>query len=157
MKAKSKFRGYAGRFVLLYTMVYIVTATVFVAIQDVLPEAWRIALDFFKPYRAFDLLTVLAQGLRAGVMALVLYPFYRIIVRDKDGLIVLFGALWGLAILGSLEPPPGTIEGMIYTETTAVEHLLVLAAGAVQVMVFCRVFLKWENRSSAGKRGEIHE
>jgi hypothetical protein len=84
--------------------------------------------------------------MRAGIMALVLYPFYRIIVRDKDGLIVLFGALWGLAILGSLEPPPGTIEGMIYTETTAVEHLLVLAAGAVQVMVFCRLFLKWENR-----------
>jgi hypothetical protein len=31
---------------------------------------------------------------------------------------LLFAAIWGLVLFASMEPKPGTIEGMIYTETS---------------------------------------
>ncbi len=153
---KNNFWGYSGRFILVHLITYFVIAVVFLSIQRALPVSQRVVLDFFRIYRSPDLTAVTAQTIRAGVMALVLYPFYEIIIRNKGGWLVLFGALWGLALLGSLEPFPGSIEGMIYTRTTAVEHLLVVAAGAVQVMFFCWLFLKWEHHSNSQKWGEIH-
>lgn len=95
------------------------------------------------------------KGLRGVVLAFVLYPFYDCIVKGNHGGLILFGALWGLAILGSLEPLPGSIEGLIYTETTLVEHFMVLIAGAVQVMLFSWLFLRWEH--SIGEEVDYYE
>ncbi len=78
-------------------------------------------------------MVVASQILRGGSMALVLYPFYQMIGEHKRSMLILFFALWGIALLGSLEPMPGSIEGMIYTKTTFIEHFMVLTANAIQV------------------------
>jgi hypothetical protein len=127
---------------------------VFLPLQARLPESARIALDFFMPFRQLGLSTLIAQAIRAALMALVLYPFYGALVQQKQGFWLLFGALWGLALVGSLEPFPGSIEGMIYTITTLREHVMILAMGAVQVSLFCWLFLKWEGRNTS--RSEAH-
>ncbi len=50
-------------------------------------------------------------------------------------------------MLGNLEPKPGSIEGMIYTHTTVIEHILVLAAGLLQAVILAGLFIKWERNS----------
>lgn len=146
-EANRNFFRFAGRFTLVYILTYFAAAAVFLIIQNALPLTGRAALDFFEPYR-LGLTEPVTQTLRGFFIALVLYPFYDLIVRGERGLLVLFAALWGVALLGSLEPKPGSIEGMIYTHTTILEHFLVLVVGAVQVMLLSWVFLRWEKGDS---------
>lgn len=148
---KKDFLSYVGRFTLIHIITYTVITILFSIFQGLLPSSGRVALEFFEPFRPFSFMTVLLQIVRGGILALILYPFYDIIVRGKQGWKVLFGAVWGLALLGSVDPIPGSIEGMIYTETTFVEHVMVLIAGAIQVLLFCWIFLRWEIQSNIKK------
>ena len=144
-----RFWGFIGKFTLVHVMTYTAVAVIFLFIQEALPASGRIALDFFQPYRSPGLAVTFTQILRGIVLALILYPFYDTIVKGNRSWLVLFGALWGLALFGSVEPIPGSIEGFIYTETTWLEHFMVLAAAAVQVGLFTRLFLRWEQKSDA--------
>src|SRR5690554_1470331 len=117
--------GFVGRFTAVYVIIYTVTAMVFLHMQNALPAVGRVGLDLFQPY-SIDFRGILAQIIIGALIALVLYPFYEVIVKEKSGWLVLFAALWGIGILGSLEPRPGSIEGMLYTEITLIEHILVL-------------------------------
>ncbi len=146
----NKIWGFVGRFTLLYAVTYTAIAIVFLNIQSALPASGRVGLDYFEPY-SVSLTGTLAQVIIGAVIALVLYPFYDNIVKGERGWLILFAALWGVVLLGSLHPKPGTIEGMLYTEITSAEHFLVIAAGAVQVLLFAWLFLRWE-RWSAGAR-----
>mgnify|MGYP001075937142 CR=1 FL=1 len=139
---------YMLRFALVYAAAYIAASMLFINLQSLLPESSRVALDFFEPYR-FELATHIAQLLLGALLALVLYPFYDLIVKGKNGFKIILCALWGVALLGNLEPKPGSIEGMIYTTTTFSEHLLVLLIGALQVAFFAWVFLRWEKAASS--------
>lgn len=136
-----------GKFTLCYVVIYTFIAVVFLKIQNALPASGRVGLDFFEPY-SVSITGTLEQAIIAAIMALVLYPFYDTLVGEKRGWVVIFAALWGVAFLGSLHPKPGTIEGMLYTEITFAEHFMVLAAGAVQVLLFAWLFLNWERRRS---------
>lgn len=145
-KTKRKnFWGYSMRFLLIHLVTWAAIASLFLFVQDKLPESRRIALDFFRPYR-LGWLAVAPEAVRGFFLALALFPFYDLFMKNNRGYLILFGALWGLAILGSLEPLPGSLEGMIYTKTSFIEHLLVLVATAIQVFLFCSFFLRWEKR-----------
>ncbi len=137
--------GFAGRFALTYLIFYMAVGVVFLNLQGALPAESRVALDFFEPYRV-GIDNLLAQFLLGIFLALILYPFYDLLIKGERGLLILFAALWGVALLGNLEPKPGSIEGMIYTHTTFFEHFLVMVAGAVQYFCFALVFLRWEQR-----------
>ncbi len=138
--------AYAARFTLLYMLIYFAVGSLFLLLQNTLPAESRVALEFFKPYN-IDTTEPVTQALRGFFIALVLYPFYDLIVKGKRGFAILVCALWGVALLGNLEPRPGSIEGMIYTHTTMVEHALVLAAGLIQAMLVSVLFLSWERKS----------
>ena len=151
--------GYVVRFSLIYTVIYIITAVAFLKFQGALPADERIALDFFKPYQIPNLLVIFNQIMKGVLIALILYPFYEKMVKGKHGWVILFGTLFGLGILGSVEPKPGSIEGLYYTKTTLGEHLIVLIAGAVQTYAFTRLFLLWEKkwRKKFNQGGLSHE
>ena len=142
--------AYVGRFSLVHLLAYAVVGVAFVTVQDALPAADLVAIEFFEPYRPFDAAALLSQVVRGALLAVVLAPFYDRFVRTDRGLPILFGVVWGLTVIGSIEPIPGSIEGVIYTETTVTAHLVVLAATAVQVAVFAVAFLEWERRVDAG-------
>ena len=148
--ANRRLLGYSGRFSLIHLITYSIVAALFLLVQDTLPLTHRVALEFYKPYRPFSSTVMLAEVIRGIILAFVLYPFYDRIMKGRHGRLALFGALWGLAIVGSLEPLPGSIEGLIYTKTTLVEHLLALSAGAVQVLLFSWLFICWEDRIAGG-------
>jgi len=143
---EKNFWAYAGRFTLLYMLLYFTVGLLFLFLLNALPAESRVALEFFKPYN-IDITEPVTQALRGFFIALVLYPFYDLIVKGKRGFAILVCALWGVALLGNLEPRPGSIEGMIYTHTTLVEHALVLAAGLIQAMLISVLFLSWERKN----------
>ncbi len=110
-RMKNNIWGFMGRFTLSYVVIYTFIAIVFLNIQNALPASGRVGLDFFQPY-SISITGTLEQAIIAAIMALVLYPFYNTLVRGKRGWLVILVALWGVALLGSLHPKPGTIEGM---------------------------------------------
>ncbi len=119
--------SYVARFALVHVITYAVIAIVLLAFRGrCLRRGERPWTS--SPYRPLNLITLAGQIIRGGFLALILYPFYDLIVRGRRGGLVLFAALWGLALLGSVGLMPGSIEGVIYTETTAAEHLVALAA-----------------------------
>ncbi len=149
--AEKSFWPYAARFTLLYMLLYFAVGWLFLLMQNTtLPAESRVALDFFKPYNV-TITEPVTQMLRGFFIALVLYPFYDLIVKGNRGFAILVCALWGIALLGNLEPKPGSIEGMIYTHTTLIEHILVLIAGLIQAIFISALFLNWERKSSGLK------
>lgn len=149
MKAE-RFWPYVGRFSLFHLISYVLISVPFLVLQNTLPDSERVALEFFATYRSLSLLIIAGELLRGAVLGLVLFPLYKLIVKGNLGRWILFGLLWGVAILGSLQPMPGSIEGIIYTETSLVEHFMVLVAGALQVILFSTLFLHWERKSNLG-------
>ncbi len=162
---RPQFLTYLGRFTLLFLATYYLIGLPFLAFQSALPESGRMALDFYETFRPFGLMAFAGQLLRALAFALVFYPFYNILFETTRGRLVLFGALWGVALFGSVEPQPGSIEGIIYTTIPFAEHMYALTAIALQMLLFVWIFFKWETlsrkktgpvpRSSAGDIADI--
>ena len=138
---------YLGRFTLLFLATYYVIGLPFLVFQAALPESGRIALDFYESFRPFGLMAVAGQILRGLAFAIVFYPFYNVLFENPRGRLILFGALWGVALFGSVEPQPGSIEGIIYTTIPFAEHLYALTDIALQMLLFVWLFFKWETLS----------
>lgn len=135
---------YLGRFTLLHLLTYILIGFLFNIFQNTLPESGRIALDYYEPFRPIGIMAMIGQVLRGLAFALVFYPFYNVLFENRRGRLILFGAMWGVALFGSVEPQPGSIEGIIYTTISFTEHLSVLIAVALQMLLFVWLFFKWE-------------
>jgi len=148
---KPRLLAYLGRFTAVHALSYIVIAILFLNFQSLLPETKRIALDFYEPYRLFDFPAIAGQIVRGVAFALIFYPFYDLIFRNKAGRILLFASMWGLALFGSVEPQPGSVEGIIYTTTPFTEHLFVLIGVGVQMLLFVWIIFKWESYISESK------
>jgi hypothetical protein len=58
---------------------------------------------------------VLFQPIRGIIFALALYPLREVLFGKKNGWLILGWLLVALGILSTFGPPPGSIEGMIYT------------------------------------------
>lgn len=140
--------GHVGRFTLVHVFAYLLIALPFGLFQDLLPAADRVALEFFRPY-GLEWPLIVGQAIRAVLLALLLFPFYDRLAIAPRGRWTLFGLLWGLSVLGSVKPIPGSVEGVLYTVTTLPEHLLTLAAAAVQTLIFCLVYGAWEMRAAS--------
>jgi hypothetical protein len=138
---------YLGRFTLLHLITYFAVGFIFLLFQSALPESGRIALDLYEPFRPPVFMSVAGQILRGLAFALVFYPFYHVLFENPRGRLILFGTLWGVALFGSVEPQPGSIEGIIYTTISFTEHLYVLIAVALQMLLFVWLFFKWESLS----------
>jgi len=97
--------SYLGKFTLTHVVTISLMAVIFNGIQGLIPLDGRIALDFFEPYK-LGLGETVIEALRGIVIALVLYPFYNLIVRGRHGKWLLFAAIWGLVLFASMEPKP---------------------------------------------------
>lgn len=127
-----EWENYLGRFSLAHLASYILAGGVYLTLLNALDLTHLEALTFFDPYTPISIPTVITQLLRGVVLGLIFYPFYRVVVRNNRHWVVLFIALWGLSVIGSIQPYIGSIEGVIYTETSAVAHLFFLAVSGFQ-------------------------
>ena len=132
---------YVFTFSTIYLISYCLVAVVFTLMQNLFDANQIQAILFFKPYSFPTITVIINQFFKGGFLALVIYPFYDLIYKKKRSILYLFILLWGLALFGSVQPMPGSIEGIYYTKTTILEHLLVLSAKGIQVLVFSKMFL----------------
>jgi hypothetical protein len=131
---RPRFWPYLGRFTLVHVATYAAVASVFLAVQRALPVVDRVTLDYFVPYRPIGALTLAGQVGRGVILALVLYPFVRLVLRAARGRLILFGALWGTAIV---------VDGLWR------EWLIVgTPEVTVQMLVFAVSWWAWERRAA---------
>jgi len=57
----------------------------------------------------------LFQPIRGIIFALAFYPLRKVLFGKRNGWLVMWWLLVALGILSTFGPPPGSIEGMIYT------------------------------------------
>ncbi|PKP44898.1 MAG: hypothetical protein CVT95_10235 [Bacteroidetes bacterium HGW-Bacteroidetes-12] len=119
-------------------------APIFLSFQSLLPEHNRVALDLYQPFRGLSFLNILGQFLRGVVFAFIFYPFYSLIFERRGGKLLLFTSMFGLGLFGSVEPQPGSIEGIVYTITSFTEHASILIAVAIQMLIFVLIMFKFE-------------
>ena len=140
---------YLARFSISHVVAYVLVGTVFLAILSEFQPHQLVAITFFEPVRPIDISVIGWQLVRGAAITLILYPFYDIFITRKRGSILLFAMVLGFSIIGSVEPLPGSIEGMLYTITTPLEHLLVIGASTLQVGLAVTMFVHWERRSNS--------
>ena len=75
----------------------------------------------------------------------VLWPF-REVILTKNGWIPFWLLLIGLAILGTEQPAPGSIEGMIYLKIPIKEHLKSLPEVLLQTLIFSYFLHYWNKK-----------
>jgi hypothetical protein len=145
-QSNTKIWGYLGRFSLVHTVTYIVAGIIFYYLQD-----YKSAFEHtqaFSNFRPLDSAIVraapLIQFLRGGLFALILYPFYDVIVKESGGWLKLFWVLWGLTLIGSVAATAGSIEGILYTKTSLKDHLIGFPEVTIQMLTFSWLFVKWE-------------
>lgn len=142
-----KFKSYTGKFIFSYVLAYIIIAVIYLFMQSRIVTFSSPALEFFQPYRPLSFKVIMAQIILGFIIAIVIYPLYENINQNKNRILIIFGLIWGLGLIGSLNPMPGSFEGLIYTEVTVFEHLVVLGLTALQIITFIWLFITWSNKS----------
>lgn len=151
---KSRISGYVGRFSLVHVITYVIAGLIFMKLQNY-SSAFTSSHQFAN-FRSLDSPIVQAsalfQFLRGSFFALLLYPFYNTIVNSKRGWLILFGVLWGFTLIGSVSATPGSIEGLIYTNTSLSEHLIGMPEVTIQMLAFSWLFFIWERKVSSNRQ-----
>ncbi len=149
MKGKV-FRAYLRRYTIVHVVVYVIVGIIFMNLmnyQDVFETN-----DAFSNFRPLDSpivrAAVLIQILRGLMFALILYPFRTIIVESKWGWLMLFAVLYGFTCLGAINATPGSIEGLIYTETSLKDHMVGMPEVIVQSLGISLLFWMWERKKT---------
>jgi hypothetical protein len=80
---------------------------------------------------------------RGLVFAIVLYPFRRVFLDEDRGWLKLWGLVFGLGILSTYGPSPGSIEGIIYTKIPPLDQIWGLRETVAQSLVFSTLLVAW--------------
>jgi hypothetical protein len=86
------------------------------------------------------------QVIRGLVLTVVLYPFRKMLIDDRRGWLKLFGLLVGLCVLSTSGAPPGSLEGIIYTRLSLLQHLRGLPEVILQNLAFAVMVFAWCRR-----------
>jgi len=150
---KERGLGYVGRFTLVHVITYVFCGIIFMKLMNY-SNAFATSTTFSN-YRPLNSPIVEASALfqifRGALFALLLYPFYNVIVESKRGWLMLFVVLFGFTLIGSVVPGAGSIEGFIYTKSTLSEHLIGVPEVTVQMLVFSWLFFMWERKVNTKK------
>ena len=87
----------------------------------------------------------LFQPIRGLVFALAFYPLRKILFGQKNGWLIMWWLLVALGILSTFAPPPGSIEGMIYTRIPIPDQLVGLLEVVPQALLLSAILFYWIN------------
>lgn len=88
---------------------------------------------------------VLFQPIRGLLFALAFYPLREIFFKKKNGWLIMWWALVVFGILSTFGPPPGSVEGMIYTVIPISDQLTGLLEVVPQALLLSVVLHYWVN------------
>jgi hypothetical protein len=146
-----------ARFAVIHLIAYAAIGYVFLLYQQNLPESNHIGLDLYQQFRTLSITTIIGQLLRGLAFGFVFYPFYHIIFNRKGGRLLLFLSMWAIGLFCSVEPQPGSIEGIIYTVITFAEHASVIIAIGIQMALFVSLIFLVENYIFRNKSVDTEE
>jgi len=148
------FPAFAWRVIALHTMTYMIVglAAFFLADYGQLFENTELRHLMRPTTSPWVAIGPALQVVRGMLFALVLYPFASELIRRKNGAWLLWSLFFGLAILGTAGPSPGSLEGIIYTKVELIHHLRGLPEVLLQTALFsfgltawCRKPARWKN------------
>jgi hypothetical protein len=87
----------------------------------------------------------LLQPLRGLIFALAFYPLREILFGKRNGWLVMWWTLVALGILSTFGPPPGSIEGMIYTLIPITDQLTGWLEVIPQALLLSVILFYWVN------------
>jgi hypothetical protein len=145
-----KFLNYLKRFALVHVITYLTCGMIFMNLMNYQRELLTNQnFSHFRPMNSpIVQAAILFQFIRGGLFALILYPFREKIISSKLGWLMLFGVIWGLTCIGAVNATPGSIEGLIYTETGIKSHLIGMPEIITQALSFSFLFWWWERKKS---------
>lgn len=87
----------------------------------------------------------LFQPIRGLIFALAFHPLREILFGRKNGWLVMWWLLVALGILSTFGPPPGSIEGMIYTVIPIPQQITGWLEVVPQAMLLSVILFYWVN------------
>jgi hypothetical protein len=87
----------------------------------------------------------LFQPVRGLIFALVFYPLREVFFGKKNGWLIMWWTLVGLGILSTFGPPPGSVEGLIYTQIPILDQLIGLLEVVPQAFLLSAILFYWVN------------
>ena len=87
----------------------------------------------------------LFQPIRGLIFALAFYPLRKVLFGQKNGWLIMWWLLVALGILSTFAPPPGSIEGMIYTRIPIPDQLVGLLEVVPQALLLSVILFYWVN------------
>ncbi|NUM77132.1 hypothetical protein HUU40_22470 [candidate division KSB1 bacterium] len=87
----------------------------------------------------------LFQPIRGLIFALAFFPLREILFGKKNGWLIMWWTLVALGILSTFGPPPGSIEGMIYTRIPILDQLTGWLEVVPQALLLSVILFYWVN------------
>lgn len=87
----------------------------------------------------------LFQPIRGLIFALAFFPLREILFGKKNGWLIMGVTLVALGILSTFGPPPGSIEGMIYTRIPILDQLTGWLEVVPQALLLSVILFYWVN------------
>jgi hypothetical protein len=87
----------------------------------------------------------LFQPIRGLIFALAFYPLREILFGRKNGWLIMWWLLVALGILSTFAPPPGSIEGMVYTVIPIPQQITGWLEVVPQALLLSVVLFYWVN------------
>jgi hypothetical protein len=153
-KTIKTFFGFSGRVIIAHCLTYFFVGVFFyftglnflVYFENNPNSIVTVYMQHFHPLSSIWVLAgPLFQPIRGLIFALALFPFRRFFIERKWGWVYLWGLFLALAIFGPAGPPPGSIEGFVYTNLPVMAHLIALPEILLQTLAFSWLVVAWEH------------
>jgi len=141
----------------VFALAWVLASPVALVLERALSTEQRALLASFGVFAAPSFAHLLAQLARGALLALALAPFRRTILLRRRPARPLFGVVFGLLVVGSVEPLPGSFEGWFYTQASPAAHLVTLAAAAVHGLLFAWAVPALMRAASGGDRSAARD
>ena len=76
------------------------------------------------------------QVIRGLIIGVVLLPLRKCFIEDKNGFLKLALLIFGLSVISTVGPTPGSFEGIIYTIIPIQYHLLGIPESIIYILLF---------------------
>ncbi len=143
------FLGLASKTIVVHTVTYFFTgilAATFLnyAERFARPEmaCWMRPLD-----HPLIMAGPLLQPIRGLIFALAFFPLREILFGKKNGWLIMWWLLVALGIFSTFGPPPGSIEGMIYTRIPILDQLTGWLEVVPQALLLSVMLFYWVNHA----------
>jgi hypothetical protein len=147
LESNPSFLRFTGRVVACHVATYMACGLVASNLLDY-ASRWQDPLfAFMRPLDSpWVALGPSLQVVRGLVLAIALYPFRSVFLRDDKGAVRLAVLLIAIGVLSTYGPAPGSLEGLVYTRLSLSMHFFGMPEVITQAALFSMLLVAWHRR-----------